>query len=317
MQGDNNDGEGRISMITGFAVNNAWQCLRHYIVAYCLAFAACSSFAASGTEDNQWLKLLQAAEQFSATQSTEANFLIPLGKNQKVDGRWLLPESKSYNGVVDRQLFLFNRSVSLQQLSQAFAGFVQQQRFDLQYHCQGRACGSSNFWANDYFSERLLYGASKHQNLWVYRQSQFWYVTYLMQRGNGDVYFQQLKMGLAGSTADTFNLGKRCAVSAQSVPLVEFIGGATAASVNSSNNSPSEPFDNPSSLKPTLRLVLTVSVASDNAWQDAQGFAAACAMRLQNTFNVVLFDSLGLGSINFRFNERVTETEYTLHRFQP
>ena len=255
-----------------------------------------------------WGEELELAELVSDTQTTEANFLIPLGKNQKVDGRWLLPHSQQFDGVIYRTLYRFESGSNLSKLASSFTHSLEEKGVTIKYECKSRSCGSSNFWANDYFFERLLYGADKHQHLWVYQHKKHWYISYLMQRGNGRVYFQELKMGLEGSTADTFSLGNRCSVKENSSALFEFIQGAIV--LTDTKNSSGESA-------PTVRLLLTVSTASDNAWQDAHAYAGSCAVRIQNAFNITLFDSLGLGSINFRFNQRVTETEYTLHRFQP
>ncbi len=285
------------------------QCLKVVILLLCtLMMSAAFALNVSVGGDKTWANYLSRAEVIADTQSTESNFLIPLGKNQKVDGRWLLPHSRQFDGVVYRTLYRFESGKTLSQLSQVFAESLVSKGAKIKYECQSRACGSSNFWANDYFFERLLYGANKHQQLWVYQYQQHWYVAYLMQRGNGRIYFQQLKMGIEGSTADTFSLGKRCNIAGQDSALFEFIQVASVGNVNTKNEQ--------ANAAPTVRLVLTVSVSSDNAWQDAQTYASACAMRIQKAFDIILFDSLGLGSINFRFNHRVSETEYTLHRFK-
>ena len=257
--------------------------------------------------DQTWTEQLSLAEVVANTQTTEANFLIPLGKNQKVDGRWQLEHSQPYNGVIYRSLYGFQSGINLAKMVQLFEQFLQQEAADVKYECRSRSCGSSNFWANDYFSERLLFGDPKNQHLWVYQAGKHWFVAYLMQRGNGRIYFQKLKMGLEGSTPHTFSLGRHCTVSKKNTELFEFIQGATIITNGSKANAS----------VPTVRLVLTVSAASNNAWQDAQTFASACAMRIQKTFNVALYDSLGLGDLNFRLSHRVADTEYTLHRFSP
>ena len=285
----------------------------HSLFFYALFLCLCVTQPARALDttvggNHTWPEQLELAEVVSDTQTTESNFLIPLGKNQKVDGRWLLPHSLQFDGVIYRTLYRFESGRNLNQLAKMFEESLKESEMTVKYECRSRACGSSNFWANDFFFERLLYGSDKNQHLWVYQHNKYWYVSYLMQRGNGRIYFQQLKMGLEGSTADTFSLGKRCSVKENHSALFEFIQGATV--VSDTKNAEGEST-------PTVRLILTVSVNTDNAWQDAQAYASACAMRIQNSFNLVLFDSLGLGAINFRFNRQVTETEYTLHRFKP
>ncbi len=254
-----------------------------------------------------WVDYLANAELIRDTQTTESNFLIPLGKNQKVDGRWLLPKSKTFDGVVYRSLYRFDGVATLSQLTQAYEKHLQSQQVDVFYQCASRSCGSSNFWANDFFVDNRLYGPDRNQQLWVFQQDKQWRISYLVQRGNGRIYMQQLSMGIEGATPDTFALGNTCVIDKANRDLYEFIQGAELLSAGRVNREGES--------TPVVAMVLTVSVNTGNAWQDSEAYASACALRLQESFDVAVFESLGLGSMNFRFDKQVSEAQYILHRF--
>lgn len=105
--------------------------------------------------------VLSAANKANNQLSIEALY------NLEVEGR-----RKLYQLSNDDDLeFVFNRIVD------SFA-------VQALYRCDGRACGSSNLWANSIFRESRLYGRDKRQHYWVGRNAEQLMLLYCVQRGN-------------------------------------------------------------------------------------------------------------------------------------
>jgi hypothetical protein len=62
--------------------------------------------------------------------------------------------------------------------------------FETLFSCQGRNCGSSNYWANTVFKNRILYGPEQFQYYWVglNNKTQNYELVYLGRRGTRKIY---------------------------------------------------------------------------------------------------------------------------------
>lgn len=62
--------------------------------------------------------------------------------------------------------------------------------FETLFSCQGRDCGSSNYWANTVFKNRILYGPEQFQYYWVglNSETQDYELVYLGRRGTRKIY---------------------------------------------------------------------------------------------------------------------------------
>lgn len=56
------------------------------------------------------------------------------------------------------------------------------------FRCNGRDCGRSNVWANDFFGQAILYGPNVHQRYLVVQKDAELMTVYVAQRGNRRVY---------------------------------------------------------------------------------------------------------------------------------
>ncbi|MCB1647372.1 MAG: DUF4892 domain-containing protein [Pseudomonadales bacterium] len=68
-----------------------------------------------------------------------------------------------------------------------YAGRISEQAVTL-FSCAGRDCGSSNFWANSVFGERILYGPEQYQHYLVAAGPGGYFLLYVAQRATGKVY---------------------------------------------------------------------------------------------------------------------------------
>ena len=75
------------------------------------------------------------------------------------------------------------------------------------FACEGRTCGSSNYWANTIFERRILYGPEQFQSYRVIRMAdapERFLAVYVGQRGTRKVYSHIELVTLAASDAPTF-----------------------------------------------------------------------------------------------------------------
>src|SRR5690606_10680294 len=91
------------------------------------------------------------------------NYRLALGRMQRVNGRVTAGSEERLQGRLVRITY---------QIPSGYPGSDVFERLSTQllegdatelYRCQGRGCGSSNFWANDVFGNRILYGPETDQ----------------------------------------------------------------------------------------------------------------------------------------------------------
>jgi outer membrane protein OmpA-like peptidoglycan-associated protein len=90
-------------------------------------------------------------------------YSLALGRMQRVTGRVAPSQSERFQGDLHRITYEIPDGFGAQEVFNHFRnqllGPGQQELFA----CQGRDCGSSNFWANDLFGNRILYGPESGQ----------------------------------------------------------------------------------------------------------------------------------------------------------
>ena len=65
--------------------------------------------------------------------------------------------------------------------------------YEVLYSCGGRECGSSNYWANDIFRNRILYGPERNQYFIAFRanpalEESPYFSVYIITRVNRKIY---------------------------------------------------------------------------------------------------------------------------------
>lgn len=100
------------------------------------------------------------------------------------------------------------------------------------FKCVGRACGSSNQWANNIFGYSRLYGVDSTQNFSSFKLDQNFISLYAVQRGNKRVYLRLEVLEQNSSAAKTakpqLTSGKEVTDEAQDVRLlVDFLEANT------------------------------------------------------------------------------------------
>ena len=123
----------------------------------------------------------------------DISYRIILGALERVRGEVIPEDSERLRGDVTKITY---------EVSQEFTGedvyaFYQEQltakNYELLYSCGGRECGSSNYWANDIFRNRILYGPERNQHFMAFRanpalEESPYFSVYIITRVNRKIY---------------------------------------------------------------------------------------------------------------------------------
>jgi outer membrane protein OmpA-like peptidoglycan-associated protein len=90
-------------------------------------------------------------------------YSLALGRMQRVTGRVAPSQSERFQGDLHRITYEIPDGFSAQEVFNHFRSQLLEPDQQELFSCQGRDCGSSNFWANDLFGNRILYGPESGQ----------------------------------------------------------------------------------------------------------------------------------------------------------
>ena len=90
-------------------------------------------------------------------------YRLILGRLQRSRGV-VIPESEErIRGDISKLIFEISPEYSAQDVYGYFRSSFSEKGYDELFGCVGRECGSSNYWANDIFRNRVLYGPERNQ----------------------------------------------------------------------------------------------------------------------------------------------------------
>ena len=91
------------------------------------------------------------------------NYRVVLGSLQSARGQVAPEASERVRGKLTRILYQVPNSYSGQDVYDFFVEQMRMRGYRELFTCAGRACGSSEYWANDIFGSRILYGPVRNQ----------------------------------------------------------------------------------------------------------------------------------------------------------
>lgn len=146
-----------------------------------------------GFSDHSLIAGFPDAEIIERELQRDINYRIVLGALERIRGEVIPEDSERLRGDVTKITY---------EVSQEFTGgdvyaFYQEQltakNYELLYSCEGRECGSSNYWANDIFRNRILYGPERNQHFMAFRanpglEDDPYFSLYIITRVNRKIY---------------------------------------------------------------------------------------------------------------------------------
>ena len=119
-------------------------------------------------------------------------YVLPVSSMRKVNGVIAAEHNLYLTGELSAYTWEMVRGMGPERAHLTSLSQLQQAGADILFDCHGRACGSSNQWANQVFHESGLYGLDEKQSYTALKQKVpdgvDYYALYTTQKGNRKVY---------------------------------------------------------------------------------------------------------------------------------
>lgn len=165
-------------------------------VSFCLipvSTLAQIEFPESAFSDHALLEGFADSEIISRELEQDVSYSIVLGSLQRTRGQVVAEDTERLRGDVSKIVYEVSQEFTGEDVYQFFREQMQAKSYSELFSCSGRACGSSNFWANDIFSNRILYGPERNQFYMAMRtntglDTESYIALYIITRGNRRIY---------------------------------------------------------------------------------------------------------------------------------
>ena len=141
----------------------------------------------------------------------DTNYRLILSSLQRARGLVSSENSEMLRGDITKIIYEIAPEFTGQDVFEYFNNEAEEKNYRKLFSCIGRECGSSNYWANDIFGNRILYGPERNQYYSVFDAAnegrEDFIAMYIITRGNRRVYayFEFIEPGGAQSRIDIFD----------------------------------------------------------------------------------------------------------------
>lgn len=102
----------------------------------------------------------------------DVSYRLVLGTLQRNREEVVPEDALRIRGDVTKLTYQVSQEFSGEDVYNFFREQITEKRYQVLYSCSGRSCGSSNYWANDIFRNRILYGPERNQYFMALRVGQ-------------------------------------------------------------------------------------------------------------------------------------------------
>lgn len=165
--------------------------IRYLVVLALVGFT--SALVVAEPASKVYLESYRSAELESEEWSEASSHLVVLGSLEKVN-RELQPEkSEIFYGRRYQETYYLPEARRTEQVFDHYRMQLKQLGQVL-FQCDGRACGSSSYWANKVFKEAILYGPEQFQKYLIAERSDSggYVAVYVGQRATRKIYVHQV-----------------------------------------------------------------------------------------------------------------------------
>lgn len=146
-----------------------------------------------GFDDHPLLAGFPDSEISSVEYAEDVNYRFVLGSLQRTRGLVVPEDSERIRGNVSKILYEISQEFTGADVYQYYLDQIDENNYTQLFTCEGRACGSSNYWANDIFGNRILYGPERNQYYLAIRagadgETDASIAVYIITRGNRRLY---------------------------------------------------------------------------------------------------------------------------------
>ena len=128
-----------------------------------LAIAGMVQADVAGSSDYAGFQRFPGSEIVDYRNQPDTVYTLALGRMQRAAGTVAPGDSERFQGTLRRITYQIPDGYDAQEIYNHFRIQLLTAGQRELFACQGRGCGSSNFWANDQFDNRILYGPEANQ----------------------------------------------------------------------------------------------------------------------------------------------------------
>ena len=161
-------------------------------VLLCTGFMGLLATAAAA---NTVEKIFPNAESVGEQTENAVHYLLPLGrvKEDRAAGRVQPSKYQRLDGNLVALTWRLDSALTLQDARRQVDAYLDAQKPERLFQCEGRDCGESFAWADTIFNQSVLFGSDRTQHLWVVkdRDAPRYHVLYLVERPNRRIYLHE------------------------------------------------------------------------------------------------------------------------------
>ena len=163
-----------------------------------------------------------------------ANYRLVLGTLQRARGVVVPQNSQLLRGDITKLRYQVSPEFTGQDVFDYFREQFSDRGYTVLFSCSGRECGSSNYWANDIFRNRVLYGPERNQYFMALHSGESHLVLYIITRGNRRLYayleiVEEVGSGIKISPPVTALLATIADTGSVAIPGLSFISDSEVA----------------------------------------------------------------------------------------
>ena len=175
-----------------------------------LPFLGVSAFAqlagvSANYNDHPLFDRFPDSEIISVEFDEDVNYRLVLSSLQRTRGLVTPESSERLRGDVTKIIYEVSQEFTGEDVYNFFQQQLQERNYTDLFTCSGRGCGSSNYWANDIFGNRILYGPERNQYYLAVRadnglETLPHLALYIITRGNRRIYAYLEIIEVGGTT---------------------------------------------------------------------------------------------------------------------
>jgi hypothetical protein len=116
-----------------------------------------------GEQDYPLLQRFAGSEIVSYRRAPDNTYRLVLGNMRRTAGRVVAERSERLRGDLTRITYEIPAGFTSTDVIGFYQNQVEQNNYTELFSCSGRDCGNSNYWANEVFDDRSLYGPERNQ----------------------------------------------------------------------------------------------------------------------------------------------------------
>jgi hypothetical protein len=152
-----------------------------------------SAQAANNFRDHPLLTRFPDSDIASVDFDEDVNYRLVMSSLQRTRGLVSSEISERLRGDVTKIVYEVSEEFNGQDVFDFYREQIQERDYEELFSCAGRECGSSNYWANDIFGNRILYGPERNQFYLAMRagdsaETSPHIALYIITRGNRRLY---------------------------------------------------------------------------------------------------------------------------------